>query len=139
MGEPRGAQVMGLSARPPSSGHIAGATHPQATVAGPALALPLINLPEAANAEPVFNIHSRDGMERGSLFPVELSTSFNTDRRSISERFRCYYERYPEAHESVLVVYPACADAPTRFESPQRQSILRFILTASASGLSHKN
>jgi len=55
---------------------------------------------------------------------------------STAARIRAYYERMPEASQSVPVVEPFWAGRPSRFTSPALRSALRFALTAGGSGLS---
>jgi len=55
---------------------------------------------------------------------------------STAARIRAYYERMPEASQSVPVVDPFWAGRPSRFSSPALRGALRFALTAGGSGLS---
>jgi len=55
---------------------------------------------------------------------------------STAARIRAYYERLPEASQSVPVVHPSWGVRPTRFNSPALHGALRFALTAGGSGLS---
>jgi len=55
---------------------------------------------------------------------------------STAERIRAYYERMPEASQSVPVIDPFWAGRPSRFSSPALRGALRFALTAGGSGLS---
>jgi len=55
---------------------------------------------------------------------------------STAARIRAYYERMPEASQSVPVVDPFWAGRPSRFTSPALRGALRFAFTAGGSGLS---
>jgi len=54
---------------------------------------------------------------------------------STAARIRAYYERLPEASQSVPMVYPSWGVRSTRFNSPALRGALRFALTAGGSGL----
>jgi len=55
---------------------------------------------------------------------------------STAARIRAFYERMPEASQSVPVVDPFWAGRPSRFSSPALRVALRFALTVGGSGLS---
>lgn len=106
-----------ILACPPSSGHDHNAREQHLPVTAQGVCQQLVDLSGEPPARSISIDNSRDGIEQVSLAAVELPISLNADGRSISQRIKAYYERCSEAGESVSVVHPAKADAPTHFNS----------------------
>lgn len=89
---------------------------------------------EGGSPDDAAPLRVNDGMEHGSLAAVPVPAPGEMD--SISSKIATFYASMPEAGRAVPCADPTIALAPSVFDTPALQLLLRFVVTCGGAGLS---